>query len=168
MSRAAEMLAEFHSAFEVTAPDDRFASAVAERKALAKARETLHEEEHRELGEVLDRCIRFGTRGGRSMARELADVVIVAYGTAELFGIDLDVALERVHGANMAKLGPDGRPVKRPHDGKVMKPPGWKPPDLKDAVLDAPLDAPVRSYPDAITNPVDPPSVDGTNVTRPS
>lgn len=39
-----------------------------------------------------------------------------------------------VHLANMRKLGPDGLPIKR-EDGKVMKPEGWKPPDIQ-RVLD--------------------------------
>lgn len=35
-----------------------------------------------------------------------------------------------VHHTNMAKLGADGKPIKR-SDGKITKPPGWQGPDLK-------------------------------------
>jgi predicted HAD superfamily Cof-like phosphohydrolase len=36
-----------------------------------------------------------------------------------------------VQAANMAKLGPDGKPIIRPEDGKIMKPEGWEPPEEK-------------------------------------
>lgn len=63
----------------------------------------------------------------------LADVVYIAYGAALDCGYDLDAALTRVHTANMAKMGPEGKPV-RNAVGKVMKPGGWLPPDLSDLV----------------------------------
>lgn len=50
--------------------------------------------------------------------------------------IDLDVAITAVHIANMSKLGPDGKPIYRP-DGKVMKGPGFIPPNLAVALTDA-------------------------------
>jgi predicted HAD superfamily Cof-like phosphohydrolase len=34
-----------------------------------------------------------------------------------------------VQKANMAKLGEDGKPIKRESDGKIMKPEGWMPPE---------------------------------------
>jgi predicted HAD superfamily Cof-like phosphohydrolase len=46
---------------------------------------------------------------------------------------DLEQALRRVHKSNMSKLGDDGKPVKR-KDGKVLKGPNYKPPDLSDLV----------------------------------
>lgn len=36
-----------------------------------------------------------------------------------------------VQGANMAKLGADGKPIIRESDGKIMKPEGWMPPEPK-------------------------------------
>jgi predicted HAD superfamily Cof-like phosphohydrolase len=41
-----------------------------------------------------------------------------------------DAAFKEVHRSNMDKLGPEGLPIKR-SDGKIMKPRGWKEPDLK-------------------------------------
>lgn len=64
-----------------------------------------------------------------AVLRELADVVYVAYGTALTYGVDLDAAVAEVHRANMTKLGPDGRPVVR--DGKVLKGPAFRPPDVR-------------------------------------
>lgn len=40
-------------------------------------------------------------------------------------------AFTRVHKSNMSKLGADGKPIKR-EDGKVMKGPNYKAPDLSD------------------------------------
>jgi predicted HAD superfamily Cof-like phosphohydrolase len=61
------------------------------------------------------------------IARELADAVYVAYDNAAEYGIDLDRALAEVHRANMDKTKGGVRKDKK---GKVVKPPGWKPPDV--------------------------------------
>lgn len=73
-----------------------------------------------------------------NILRELADVVVVCYGTAHAFDLDLDAALDEIHRANMEKVKPpDGsEPIKR-DDGKILKPDGFQP-----AVLD-----PFRPYP---------------------
>ena len=63
--------------------------------------------------------------------KELADLVYVCYQYAENMGWFLDEALDRVHESNMSKLGPDGEPIYR-EDGKVLKGPNYKPPDLSD------------------------------------
>ncbi len=68
------------------------------------------------------------------VADALADIVYVAYGTAHVYGIDLDAVLDEVHASNMTKLGADGRPIRRA-DGKVLKGPDYRPPDIA-AVLD--------------------------------
>ena len=64
-----------------------------------------------------------------NFARELTDLDYVVEGTRQEFGIDGGPVLEEVHAANMRKLG---GPIRA--DGKRLKPPGWKPPDI-DAVL---------------------------------
>ncbi len=46
---------------------------------------------------------------------------------------DLDEALNRVHESNMSKLDEDGKPIYR-EDGKVLKGPNYKPPDLSDLI----------------------------------
>ena len=63
--------------------------------------------------------------------KELADLVYVCYQYAENMGWLLDEALNRVHESNMSKLGEDGKPIYR-EDGKVLKGPNYKPPDLSD------------------------------------
>lgn len=62
-------------------------------------------------------------------ADALADMVYVIAGAALVYGVDLDAVFDVVHKSNMAKLGPDGKPIYR-EDGKVMKPEGWTPPDV--------------------------------------
>ena len=65
--------------------------------------------------------------------KELADLVYVCYQYAENMRWDLDGALDLVHESNMSKLGEDGKPIYR-EDGKVLKGPNYKPPDLTDLV----------------------------------
>lgn len=60
-----------------------------------------------------------------AIAAELADLLYVAYGTAVSLGIDIRPVFRAVHEANMAKVGGGKRA-----DGKVLKPPGWRPPDV--------------------------------------
>lgn len=63
----------------------------------------------------------------------LADTMYVLYGCALDCGVDVDAAFERVHEANMKKLGADGKPIIDGH-GKIRKPDGWQAPDLSDLV----------------------------------
>ena len=65
--------------------------------------------------------------------KELADLVYVCYQYAVNMGWDLDEAMHRVHESNMSKLDENGNPVLR-EDGKVLKGPNYKPPNLEDLV----------------------------------
>lgn len=65
----------------------------------------------------------------KRIAKELADLLYVVYGAADAFDIPIDLVFADVHDSNMSKLGADGRPVRR-EDGKVMKGPNYRPPDL--------------------------------------
>lgn len=86
---------------------------------------TLIEEEVDELfGEVP------GTVGD---LKELCDLLYVVYGHAARIGYDMNTAFNRVHEANMRKLGDDGKPIYR-EDGKVLKGPNYQPPDLSDCL----------------------------------
>jgi len=64
-----------------------------------------------------------------NIAKELADIIYIVCGTAASYGIPLDRVFDEVHKSNMAKLV-DGKPVRRA-DGKILKPDGWKPPNIK-------------------------------------
>ena len=61
-----------------------------------------------EVGELRARRPAAGDLIG--VADALADIVYVAYGTAHVYGIDLDAVLDEVHASNMTKLG-RGRPA---------------------------------------------------------
>jgi len=63
------------------------------------------------------------------IADALTDILYVVYGAGHAFGIDLDDCFHEVHSSNMTKLGADGRPLYR-EDGKVMKGPNYREPDL--------------------------------------
>ena len=65
--------------------------------------------------------------------KELADLVYVCYQYAANMGWDLDEAMFRVHQSNMSKLDEHGKPIYR-EDGKVLKGPKYKPPNLADLV----------------------------------
>jgi predicted HAD superfamily Cof-like phosphohydrolase len=56
----------------------------------------------------------------------LCDLLAVVYGSAVTWGVDLAPFWDEVHKTNMLKQGG----LKRA-DGKRLKPPGWKPPELE-------------------------------------
>lgn len=63
----------------------------------------------------------------------LTDLAYFVFGTAVEMDVDLERVFEIVHSANMKKLGPDGKPMRRPSDGKIIKPEGWVPPETRIA-----------------------------------
>jgi predicted HAD superfamily Cof-like phosphohydrolase len=70
------------------------------------------------------------------LAKELADLVYVIFGTAHVLDIPLEDVFERVHASNMSKF-PDGKPLLR-EDGKILKGPGYHKPVLDD-LFDTPV-----------------------------
>lgn len=57
----------------------------------------------------------------------MCDLLYVVFGTAIEFGINLQPFFDEVHRSNMDKVGGATRA-----DGKTLKPPGWKPPRIKE------------------------------------
>ena len=88
-------------------------------------------EEFKEFLEAEDQLYRDNPTVTEEALKELADLVYVCYQYAENMGWFLDEALNRVHLSNMSKLDEDGKPIYR-EDGKVLKGPNYKPPDLSD------------------------------------
>ena len=68
-----------------------------------------------------------------ALLKELSDLVFVCYQFAATYNIDLDEAMARVFESNMTKLDEDGKPIYR-EDGKVLKGPRYKQPDLASCV----------------------------------
>ena len=87
--------------------------------------------EFKEFLEADGFLFRHGQNVQEECLKELADLVYVCYQYAENMGWFLDEALNRVHESNMSKLDEDGKPIYR-DDGKVLKGPNYKPPDLSD------------------------------------
>jgi len=90
---------------------------------LSALRLDLIEEEVQELRDGL------ANKSMLEIADALTDILYVVYGAGHAFGIDLDDCFHEVHSSNMTKLGADGRPLYR-EDGKVMKGPNYREPDL--------------------------------------
>ena len=90
-------------------------------------------EEFKEFLEADGFLFRHGSNVQEECLKELADLVYVCYQYAENMNWNLDEALNRVHYSNMSKLGEDGKPIYR-EDGKVLKGPHYKTPDLKDLI----------------------------------
>jgi predicted HAD superfamily Cof-like phosphohydrolase len=113
-----EMVREFHRAF-----NRPVAAAANPRPVEWRDRVSILQEEFHEYVEA--------AHAGdlTAVADALADMVYVIHGTALTYGIPLDEVLAEVHRSNMSKLGADGRPLLRA-DGKVVKGPGFVPPDV--------------------------------------
>jgi predicted HAD superfamily Cof-like phosphohydrolase len=90
-------------------------------------------EEFKEFLEAEDQLYRDNPTVIAEALKELADLVYVCYQYAENMNWFLDEALHRVHESNMSKLGEDGKPIYR-EDGKVLKGPNYKPPNLTDLI----------------------------------
>ena len=90
-------------------------------------------EEFKEFLEADGFLFKHGKNVQEECLKELADLVYVCYQYAENMNWFLDEALNRVHLSNMSKLDEDGKPIYR-EDGKVLKGPNYKPPDLSDLI----------------------------------
>ena len=88
-------------------------------------------EEFKEFLEAEGMLFMHGRNHQEHALKELADLVYVCYQYAQNMGWFLDEALHRVHESNMSKLDKDDKPIYR-DDGKVLKGPNYKPPDLSD------------------------------------
>lgn len=114
-----EMVREFHEVYDCT----RNSTPTILDHDTVQLREKLMSEELRETVEAMyDQDL-------KSVAKELADILYVVYGTAVSYGIDIDKVFKEVHSSNMSKLGPNGEVLRR-EDGKVLKGPNYREPDL--------------------------------------
>ena len=114
-----EMVREFHETFDVVINDEPQLCS----RETATLRMKLIEEETKEVVEAL-----YGL-DVYHLAKELADLLYVTYGTAVSHGIDLDKVFKAVHDSNMSKLE-DGKVLRR-EDGKVLKGSGYYEPDIE-------------------------------------
>ena len=87
----------------------------------------LIDEEAEELKEAINNC------DSVEILDALTDILVVTIGTIHSMGADAEGAWKEVMMTNFAKIGEDGK-VRKREDGKVLKPIGWTPPDLKPYV----------------------------------
>ncbi len=65
-----------------------------------------------------------------AVAKELADLLYVVYGTAVSYGLDMEPIFAEVHRSNLTKMPEDGIILRR-EDGKVIKGPSYRAPDIR-------------------------------------
>jgi HAD superfamily hydrolase (TIGR01509 family) len=129
----AKRIREFHAAVGAPLPGS-LTMRDADHLAL---RHKLIEEEYEEVTAVYEQIIAALQAGEEldpvealtPLAHELADLLYVVYGAIESFGIDADAVFREVHRANLQKAGGPRRA-----DGKILKPPGWQPADVKSII----------------------------------
>ncbi len=64
----------------------------------------------------------------------LIDILVVTIGAIHSMGADGEGAWREVMRTNFAKIDPTTGKVRKREDGKVLKPEGWQPPNLKPYV----------------------------------
>jgi predicted HAD superfamily Cof-like phosphohydrolase len=116
LNDAQKMVQEFHEQFDIhisptpSVPDEDTQT----------LRNRLIQEEFEEFQEAMQ------NKDLSAMAKELADLLYVVYGTAVSLGIDMEPVFKEVHRSNMSKVGGYKR-----EDGKWVKPPTYSPASLE-------------------------------------
>jgi predicted HAD superfamily Cof-like phosphohydrolase len=85
----------------------------------------LIEEEFKELKEAINNNDMLETLDA------LEDILVVTIGAIHSAGMDGEGGWKEVMKTNFAKIDKDTGKVRKREDGKVLKPVGWTPPDLK-------------------------------------
>ncbi len=120
MTDEQQMVTEFHHTFDIAV----HALPLVPDEATRSLRVRLIQEEFDELQEAL------GRRDTVSVAKELADLLYVVYGTAVSCGIDMEPVFREVHRSNMSKVGGHKRA-----DGKWVKPATYSPACLESILV---------------------------------
>jgi predicted HAD superfamily Cof-like phosphohydrolase len=131
MTDEQSMVTAFHRMFGIVIK----ASPTLLDEATRQLRVGLIQEEFDELQEALQQ------HDLAAVAKELADLLYVVYGTAVSCGIDMEPVFLEVHRSNMSKVGGYKRA-----DGKWMKPPDYSPAQI------APLLAAQQPLGSVVTN----------------
>lgn len=115
MSPEQQMVEAFHRQFDIRV--EPRPTVVDEQTRRLRIR--LIDEEFAELRESLDK------EDLQGIAKELADLLYVVYGTAVSYGIDMAPVFREVHRSNMSKVGGYKR-----EDGKWVKPATYSPAEI--------------------------------------
>ena len=127
LSTILKMNSYIHPSLMDQADQFRFAYGLQNGQSSATTQKSLIDEEWSEFHEA------YHFEDEEHQLKELADLVYVCFQFAASQEWDLDEAMIRFHESNMSKLGEDGKPIYR-DDGKVLKGPNYKPPQLSDLV----------------------------------
>ena len=112
MENAQAMVEAFHRMFEIVVQE---VPALVDDQTRALRIRLIHEELE-ELKEAMAKSDLVG------IAKEMADLLYVVYGTAVSYGIEMDAVFREVHRSNMSKVGGYKR-----EDGKWVKPATYSP-----------------------------------------
>jgi predicted HAD superfamily Cof-like phosphohydrolase len=127
MEKQIKQVQAFYEAFNVPTPETM--------RYLHKERALLrHKLLQEEVGELLEASM--SSQGTLvDVADAITDCFYILIGTAIEYGIaeKLPALFDEVHLSNMSKLGENGKPMYR-EDGKVMKGPDYRKPNLKNIV----------------------------------
>lgn len=122
MQKELNDLIEFSEAFDMHYQDNYL---IQPPERVRQLRKTLIIEEAKEVSEELDK-----TQNLQDLAKELADLLYVTYGTIVSYGLQevMPKVFEEVHRSNMSKLE-DGKVLRR-EDGKALKGKHYSPADI--------------------------------------
>lgn len=128
MKTTLEMVQEFHDTYGLPVHAEPNLTC----EQTKQLRINLLQEELNELKEALENNDPLETLDA------LIDLQYVLDGAFLSFGMQAvkQIAFDEVHRSNMSKLGEDGKPIRRPEDGKVMKGPNYFKPDLAQFLRD--------------------------------
>jgi predicted HAD superfamily Cof-like phosphohydrolase len=115
------MVETFHRTFDIVVNSAPAVVDVQTRELRVK----LIQEEFDELKEAL------ASEDLASIAKEMADLLYVVYGTAVSYGIDMDPVFREVHRSNMSKVGGYKR-----EDGKWVKPATYSPASIQPILVE--------------------------------
>jgi predicted HAD superfamily Cof-like phosphohydrolase len=93
-------------------------------KKLSKLYLGLIKEEYKELRDAVK------AKDEVEILDALIDIMVVTVGAAHAMGYDAEGAWNEVMKTNFAKIDPETGTVRRREDGKILKPVGWKAPEL--------------------------------------
>lgn len=92
---------------------------------------TLIKEETKELQEAFDANDKI------EILDALIDIIVVTVGAINSMGANGPAAWDEVMHTNFAKIDSDTGKVRKREDGKVLKPEGWKPPNLVNFIINS-------------------------------
>lgn len=128
----AQKIVEFHDAVGSPVPPKPVVPAL----GILQLRQKLLQEEFDEASEALGQLTAVLQSDDPAQpadvtdwVHELTDLLYVTYGAILACGVDADAVFAEVHRANLSKAGGPRRA-----DGKILKPPGWQPADVRGVI----------------------------------